>query len=62
MSVECKVTVLRTVGNLSIGLVQHRIGGRVVTLRSPFTANQYAEGGGEYLVKPQPINLGNPVF
>ncbi len=26
-----------------------RIGGRVVTIHSPFTANQYAEGGGEYI-------------
>lgn len=26
-----------------------RVGGRVVTVRSPFTADQYAEGGGEYI-------------
>ncbi|MGD1948825.1 MAG: flavin monoamine oxidase family protein [Leptolyngbyaceae cyanobacterium] len=26
-----------------------RIGGRVMTVRSPFAANQYAEGGGEYI-------------
>ena len=26
-----------------------RVGGRVVTVRSPFTASQHAEGGGEYI-------------
>lgn len=35
-----KVTVLEA---------RDRIGGRVNTLHSPFTANQYAEGGGEYI-------------
>ena len=35
-----KVTVLEA---------RDRVGGRVVTVRSPFQANQHAEGGGEYI-------------
>ncbi|MEA5465871.1 flavin monoamine oxidase family protein [Leptothoe sp. PORK10 BA2] len=35
-----KVTVLEA---------RDRIGGRIITLRSPFSANQYAEGGGEFI-------------